>query len=129
MVQALIAGVLVSIACTIAGIFIILRGPAFIGGASAHRVAWHRPGFLAGLPRHPGGSHGATLMIGGVTLITQRSRLSSDTAIGLLFVGMPALGVTVVSRLNSFAGDLTRILFGEILGISVNDILFSLQSP
>jgi ABC-type Mn2+/Zn2+ transport system permease subunit len=55
-------------------------------------------------------------MIGGITLITQRSRLSSDTAIGLLFVGMLSLGVIIVSRSDSFSGDLTRILFGEILG-------------
>jgi ABC-type Mn2+/Zn2+ transport system permease subunit len=65
-------------------------------------------------------------MIGGITLITQRSRLSSDTAIGLLFVGMLALGVAIVSRSGSFSGDLTRILFGEILGISMTSILIQL---
>ena len=57
-------------------------------------------------------------MIGGVALITRRSRLSSDTAIGLLFVGMLALGVVIVSRSSSFAGDLVAILFGQILGTS-----------
>jgi ABC-type Mn2+/Zn2+ transport system permease subunit len=65
-------------------------------------------------------------MIGGVTLITQRSRLSSDTAIGLLFVGMLSLGVVIISRSNSFSGDLTRILFGEILGIGIPSILLQL---
>jgi len=65
-------------------------------------------------------------MIGGITLITQRSRLSSDTAIGLLFVGMLSLGVVIVSRSSSFSGDLTRILFGEILGISIQSILIQL---
>jgi len=67
-------------------------------------------------------------MIGGITLITQRSRLSSDTAIGLLFVGMLSLGVVIVSRSSSFSGDLTRILFGEILGISVQSILIQLAA-
>jgi ABC-type Mn2+/Zn2+ transport system permease subunit len=61
-------------------------------------------------------------MIGGVTLVRRRSRLSGDTAIGLLFVGMLALGVVIVSRSDAFTGDLTRILFGEILGISWGDI-------
>ncbi len=69
---------------------------------------------------------GAAFMIGGVTLITQRSRLSSDTAIGLLFVGMLSLGVVIISRSNSFSGDLTRILFGEILGIGIPSILLQL---
>lgn len=127
MVQALIAGILVSIACAIAGTFVILRGLAFIGDALAHGVL---PGIagalLLGLPGMAGAAVGATAMIGGVTLITQRTKLSSDTAIGLLFVGMLSLGVVIVSRSNSFSGDLTRILFGEILGISVRDILIQL---
>jgi ABC-type Mn2+/Zn2+ transport system permease subunit len=124
MVHALIAGVLVSIACAIAGTFVILRGLAFIGDALAHGVL---PGIavaiLVGFPGIVGAAIGAAGMIGGITLITQRSRLSSDTAIGLLFVGMLSLGVIIVSRSSSFSGDLTRILFGEILGIGIPAIL------
>ncbi len=129
MVHALIAGVLVSIACAIAGTFVILRGLAFIGDALAHGVL---PGIavaiLVGFPGIIGAAIGAAGMIGGITLITQRSRLSSDTAIGLLFVGMLSLGVVIVSRSNSFSGDLTRILFGEILGISVSAIFIQLAA-
>ncbi len=129
MTQALVAGILVSIACAVAGTFVILRGMAFIGDALAHGVL---PGialaFLLGLPGILGAALGAVLMIGGVTLITQRSRLSSDTAIGLLFIGMLALGVVIISRSNSFSGDLTKILFGEILGIGIPDILIQLAA-
>jgi ABC-type Mn2+/Zn2+ transport system permease subunit len=110
MSHALIAGVLVSIACAIAGTFVILRGLAFIGDALAHGVL---PGIavsiLAGFSGIIGAAIGAALMIGGITLITRRSKLSSDTAIGLLFIGMLALGVVIVSRSNSFSGDLTSI--------------------
>ena len=127
MLQALIAGILVSIACAIAGTFVILRGLAFIGDAMAHGVL---PGIavaiLLGIPGIIGAAAGAVFMIGGITLITQRSRLSSDTAIGLLFIGMLSLGVVIVSRSNSFSGDLTRILFGEILGISKSAIFLQL---
>jgi ABC-type Mn2+/Zn2+ transport system permease subunit len=127
MLQALIAGVLVSIACAIAGTFVILRGLAFIGDALGHGVL---PGIavaiLIGFPGMIGAAVGAAVMIGGITLITQRSRLSSDTAIGLLFIGMLSLGVVIVSRSSSFSGDLTRILFGEILGISIQSILIQL---
>ena len=127
MLQALVAGILVSIACAIAGTFIILRGLAFIGDALAHGVL---PGIavaiLVGFPGIIGASVGAVIMIGGITLITQRSKLSSDTAIGMLFVGMLSLGVVIVSRSSSFSGDLTRILFGEILGISIQSILMQL---
>jgi ABC-type Mn2+/Zn2+ transport system permease subunit len=127
MVQALVAGILVSIVCAIAGTFIILRGLAFIGDALAHGVL---PGIavavLVDFPGIIGAAVGAVIMIGGITLITQKSRLSSDTAIGLLFVGMLALGVVVISRSSSFSGDLTRILFGEILGINMQSILIQL---
>lgn len=127
MLQALIAGALVSVACAIAGTFVILRGLAFIGDAIGHGVL---PGIalaiLFGFHGLIGAAISALFMIGGITLITQRSRLSSDTAIGLLFVGMLSLGVVIVSRSNSFSGDLTRILFGEILGISRSDILLQL---
>ena len=127
MLQALVAGILVSVACAIAGTFIILRGLAFIGDALAHGVL---PGIavaiLVGFSGIIGAAIGALVMIGGITLITQRSRLSSDTAIGLLFVGMLSLGVVIVSRSNSFSGDLTRILFGEILGISFQSIIIQL---
>ena len=53
-----------------------------------------------------------------MTLVQQRSRLSSDTAIGLLFVAMLALGVVMISASDAFQGDVTAILFGDILGTS-----------
>jgi ABC-type Mn2+/Zn2+ transport system permease subunit len=119
MLRALLAGVLVSVSCAVVGTFVVLRGLAFIGDALAHGVL---PGIAAalliGAPGIVGATVGALAMIGGVTIITRRSRLSSDTAIGLLFVGMLALGVVIVSRSSSFAGDLVAILFGQILGTS-----------
>jgi ABC-type Mn2+/Zn2+ transport system permease subunit len=119
MLRALLAGVLVSVACAVVGTFVVLRGLAFIGDALAHGVL---PGIAAalllGLPGMAGAAVGALAMIAGVTLITRRSRLSTDTAIGLLFVAMLALGVLIVSRSGSFSGDLVAILFGQILGTS-----------
>lgn len=123
MQHALWAGLLVAVACGVVGTFVVLRGLAFIGDALAHGVL---PGIagalLLGLPGMFGAAVGTVVMIGGVSLVTRRSRLSSDTAIGLLFVGMLALGVVLVSRSDSFTGDLTSILFGEVLGISTDDL-------
>ncbi|MDA8425444.1 MAG: metal ABC transporter permease [Treponema sp.] len=124
MTNALVAGILVSIACGIVGTFVVLRGLAFIGDALAHGVL---PGvaaaLLLGLPGMLGAAVGSLAMILGIGFVTRKSNLSSDTAIGLLFVGMLALGVAIVSRSRSFSGDLVRILFGEILGISSAEIL------
>jgi ABC-type Mn2+/Zn2+ transport system permease subunit len=123
MTRALVAGVLVSVACAVVGTFVVLRGLAFIGDALAHGVL---PGIAAalllGLPGMLGAAAGALVMIGGVSLVTRRSRLSSDTAIGLLFVAMLALGVVIISASDAFQGDLLAILFGQILGTSLEQI-------
>ena len=124
MLRALAAGILVSVACAIVGTFVVLRGLAFIGDALAHGVL---PGvavaLILGVPGILGAAVGALVMIGGISVVTARSRLSSDSAIGLLFVGMLALGVVIVSRSTTFSGDLIRILFGEILGIGIQELL------
>ncbi len=124
MLRALVAGILVAIACAVIGTFVVLRGLAFIGDALAHGVL---PGIAAaillGLPGMLGAAVGAVVMIGGVTMVTNRSRLSSDTAIGLLFVAMLALGVVIVSASSAFQGDLLAILFGQILGTGTEQLV------
>jgi ABC-type Mn2+/Zn2+ transport system permease subunit len=99
LLRALLAGLLVALSCAIAGTFVVLRGLAFLGDALAHGVLPGVAGaLLLGAPGIVGAAVGAAVMIAGVNLVTSRSRLSSDTAIGLLFVGMLALGVVMVSR-------------------------------
>jgi len=124
---ALFAGVLVAVTCAIAGTFVVLRGLAFIGDALAHGVL---PGIAAailfGFSGMIGAAIGSLVMMGGVSVVSRRLRLSGDTAIGLLFVGMLALGVMITSRSRTFVGDLSRILFGEILGVSIGDIALQL---
>ncbi len=125
MTRALSAGVLVAMCCAIVGSFVVLRGLAFVADALAHGVL---PGIatavLLGWPVVIGAAAGTVVMMSGVSVITRRSRLSSDTAIGLFFAGMLALGVMITSRTKSFTGDLTRILFGELLGVRMNEVVW-----
>jgi len=122
--NALVSGVLAAFACGIVGTWMVLRGLSFIGDALAHGVL---PGvataIILGWPGLAGAGVGALAMIGGITLVQKKTRLSPDTAIGLLFVGMLALGVAIVSRSPSFSGDIVKILFGEILGAGPSDFL------
>jgi len=124
MLNALAAGTLVAVACGIVGTFMVLKGLAFLGDALSHGVL---PGvavaILWGIPGIVGAAAGSLLMIAGIGLVTKKTKLSADTAIGLLFVGMLALGVVIVSRSQSFSGDLVKVLFGQFLGISTLDLL------
>jgi zinc/manganese transport system permease protein len=124
MARALLGGVLVAVVCAVVGTWVVIRGMAFLGEAMAHGML---PGVatasLLGLPAIAGAAVSAAVMSLGVGLVSRRGRLSQDTSIGLLFVGMLSLGVIIVSHSRSFAVDLTAILFGDILAISDGDIV------
>ncbi|NDH76676.1 MAG: metal ABC transporter permease [Actinobacteria bacterium] len=64
----------------------------------------------------------ALVMSGLVTAVSARTTVREDTAIGLLFVGMLALGVVIVSRARSFTIEVTALLFGDVLGVTSDDI-------
>ena len=121
--EALVAGLLAVVTCSLVGTWVVLRGMSFMGDALAHGVL---PGiavaFLLGVNTTVGALFGAAVMMGGVGLVSRRTRLGEDTAIGLLFVGMLALGVIIVSRAGSFANDLTGFLFGSAAGIDLVDL-------
>lgn len=119
----LIAGLLVAVTCAITGTFVVLRGLSFIGDALAHGVL---PGIAAAMLLGVSGMLGAVVsavfMMTGVGIVNRRLRLSGDTAIGLLFVGMLSLGVLITSRSLSLVGDLEEILFGDIAHVDWSTI-------
>ena len=123
MQRALIGGLIAVIATSLVGTWIVLRGLAFLGDALAHGVI---PGIalaiLWGFDPAIGAFVAALIMSGLVTFVSNRTTVRDDTAIGLLFVGMLSLGVVIVSKSKSFSTDLTSLLFGDALGISVGDI-------
>lgn len=123
MLRALVAGSLAAVTCSLIGTWVVIRGMSFMGDALAHGVL---PGiaiaFIVGIDVAIGAFVSAIVMVLGINLVNRASRLSTDTGIGLLFVGMLALGVTIISRTHSFTGDLTSFLFGSVLGIADGDL-------
>ena len=123
MLRALLAGALAAVTCSLIGTWIVIRGMSFMGDALAHGVL---PGiaiaFLLGIDITIGAVVAAVLMVLGIGFVNRSSRLSNDTGIGLLFVGMLALGVVLISRTRSFTGDLTSFLFGTVLGVTDGDL-------
>lgn len=128
MQRALLAGVLAAITCSLVGTWVVLRGLSFMGDALAHGVL---PGIAVAYVIAGGGSVlttvgaavAAAVVIGGVNLVRTHSRLPEDAGIGLLFVGMLALGVIIISRGTAYFGDLLSFLFGAALGIPVSAIV------
>ena len=123
-VRALVASALVGVACAIVGSFVVLKGMSFIGDAVSHAAF---PGiviaYLVGAPIILGGAIAAIGTALGIGAITRRSGLRSDAIIGVLFAGMFALGVAIFSSIPNYVGDLFHFLFGDVLGISVGDLL------
>ncbi|WP_257998374.1 zinc ABC transporter permease AztB [Zhihengliuella halotolerans] len=123
MVNALLGGSLVAATCGVVGTWVVIRGMAFLGEAIGHGML---PGValatVLGLPALLGGAVSAAAMSATIGLLQRRGRLSYDTSIGLLFVGMLSLGIIIVSHSRSFATDATVMLFGDILAINRTDL-------
>jgi ABC-type Mn2+/Zn2+ transport system permease subunit len=121
--RALIGGSLAAIALALIGTWVVLRGMSFLGDALVHGVI---PGIalavLLDFNVLLGAAAAAIVMLLGVNLVHRQTTFSEDTGIGLLFVGMLALGVILISRTASYTGSLTSILFGDALGVSWRDI-------
>ncbi|MBA3415847.1 MAG: metal ABC transporter permease [Chloroflexia bacterium] len=126
MLRATLAIVVVGVVCGVIGVFVTLRGLAFMGDALAHAIF---PGvviaFVLGGNYLVGALVAATLVSLGIGVIGQTGRLSNDTAIGVLFAGAFALGVAIISTQETFARDVTGFLFGSILGVGRGDLLLS----
>ena len=123
MQRALIGGLLAVVATSLVGTWVVLRGLAFLGDALAHGVV---PGVALAVlwSFNPlvGAFVAALVMSGLITFVSNRTVMRDDTAIGLLFVGMLALGVLIISKAKSFATDVTAILFGDALGVTRADL-------
>ena len=121
--RALLGGILAALMASTVGTWLILRGMSFFGDAFVHGVI---PGVAAAvvLDINPliGAAVAAAVMVVAIELVQRKTVLGEDTSIGLLFVGMLALGVIIISRLDSYSGSLTSILFGDALGVSTGDI-------
>ena len=122
--RALIGGSLAAIGLAVVGTWVVLRGMSFLGDALVHGVI---PGIALAILLEFNVLIGAVLaalvMLLGINLVHRQTTFSEDTGIGLLFVGMLAIGVILISRTPSFTGSLTTILFGDALGVTTTDMV------
>jgi ABC-type Mn2+/Zn2+ transport system permease subunit len=127
MLRALAAAIMVGVVCAVVGSFVVLRGMAFFGDALAHAIL---PGvavaYLLGGASGPlfWGALGAAVTTAlGIGAVTRGGRLREDVAIGVVFAGVFALGIALISSVRSYSTDLAHILFGNVLAITSDDLL------
>jgi manganese/iron transport system permease protein len=130
MQRGLLAAVMVGIVCALVGTYVVLRGMAFLGDALAHAIL---PGVAIGYVIGEGsrgplfwwGLITAAVAAVGIGAISRGTRLKQDTAIGIIFAGMFALGVALISTIRNYAVDLAHLLFGDVLGVSTGDLVLT----
>lgn len=128
MVRALLAAAVVGATCSVVGTYIVLQGMAFFGDALAHSIL---PGVAVGYLIHRGNRGPillwalgtAVLAALGMGTLGRRRRLREDTAIGIVFTAMFALGIALISTVRGYAVDLTHFLFGNVLSVSPSDLV------
>lgn len=123
MIRGLLAAVMVGILCAVMGTYVVLRGMAFLGDAMAHAIL---PGIaIAYLLRGNllvGALVAAAIVALSIGFFSRGGVVKEDTAIGILFAAALSLGVALISTIQTYAVDLTHILFGNVLGVSVSDL-------
>ena len=124
MQRGLLASLIVGVLCSVIGCYVVLRSMAFMGDALAHSIL---PGvaiaYLLGGNLLLGGLVAAVVVALGIGLFSRQGTLKEDTAIGILFAAALSLGVALISTIQTYAVDLTHILFGNILGVSSADLV------
>jgi manganese/iron transport system permease protein len=127
MVRGILAALMVGVVCATVGTYVVLRGMAFFGDALAHAIL---PGVAVGYlvgggAREPLFWWGLLTAVGaslGIGAISKGAKIREDTAIGIVFAGMFALGIALISTVRNYSVDLTHFLFGDVLGVSSRDL-------
>lgn len=125
--NALLAGLLTSIACGIIGTFVVVNRIVFLSGGIAH-AAYGGIGlaFFFGLPFVVGTLGFALLVAMVMAVVTLKARHRSDTIIGVLWAIGMALGVILLDLAPGYNVDLMSFLFGSILAVPTSDLLLML---
>ncbi|NLC49018.1 MAG: metal ABC transporter permease [Bacteroidales bacterium] len=120
--KALITSIVVGIICGAIGSFIILRGMALMGDAISHAIL---PGvaisYILGINYFYGAVVVGVLTALGIGVISEKSRIKNDAAIGIVFSAAFAIGIILITTAES-AIDLTQILFGNVLYVRTMDM-------
>lgn len=127
MQRALLASVLIGTVTAVVGVYVVLRGLAFIGAGIAHAsFGGVALGFLVGLNPAVTAAAFCLLTAWGIAWATRRAEVKEDTAIGIFFAATMALGVLLIGLMRRYNVDLFGYLFGSVLAVTRQDLWISL---
>lgn len=123
MQNALLAGILVSIACGIVGTYVVIKGISFISGSISHTAyGGIGLGYYLGINPMIGATIFTILSALGMGLVSHKSKEREDTIIGMMWAVGMALGIIFIKLSPGYTADLMSYLFGSILTVPINDI-------
>lgn len=127
MLRSFAAAIMVGIVCSVIGTYMVVRSMAFLGDALAHSVL---PGvavaYIFGGNITLGAMIASIVVAIGISVLSDQEEIKEDTAIGIFFTAALALGIALISTIRTYAVDLTHVLFGNVLGVTTDDIRFIL---
>lgn len=123
MQRALIAGVLVGAMCAVIGVYVVLKGLAFIGAGIAHAsFGGVAIGVLLGINPIWAAVVFCILTAWGIGLVSRKGNVREDTAVGVFFASTMALGILILGLIHGYQVDLFSYLFGSIIAVTLQDV-------
>ncbi|MFC1935463.1 metal ABC transporter permease [Chloroflexota bacterium] len=125
--NALLAGLLAAVGCGIVGVYVVVKRIVFISGGIAHAsFGGIGLGYLIGISPVLGAVCFALVSALGMGLVTRKTRLPEDTAIGILWAMGMSMGIIFIGLAPGYAPDLFSYLFGNILTVPFSDLILML---
>mgnify|MGYP001036182636 CR=1 FL=1 len=135
--KALIGGAIVAVVAGVVGCLVVLKRMAFLGDALSHAmIAGVAGGYLVMKLLFGAEAHAPGMLLGSliaaiatvalISFVSRISRVKEDTAIGIMYTGIFALGVVVVSIFRHYIHiDLMHFIMGDVLGVADSDLWVS----
>jgi len=122
--HALLAALMVGASGGLIGVYVVLRGMSYVGHGLSHAaIGGAVIGITLNLNFYAGACAMGLLAAFIINKITKNNKIKLDAAIGIVTTAMFALGVAIVSKMRNFKQNFEAALFGNILGITEQDLM------
>jgi ABC-type Mn2+/Zn2+ transport system permease subunit len=126
MQRAIVASILIGTVTAVIGVYVVLRGLAFIGAGIAHAsFGGVALGFLLGVDPVLSAVAFCLATAWGIAWASARAQIREDTAIGIFFAATMALGILLIGLMRQYNVDLFGYLFGSVLSVTREDLWLS----